>query len=214
MQSARELIGMPLLTRTGERAGYIRGLSTDRTLRHIRNAECCDEEEEEFSLPYSAIKPGRDAAMVLTLRRRPCERAVPAPFSRAVYTPAGEFVGQIEDLLADGCNILSVQLSDGRTVSPFRLRAGENCAILLPEREQTPAPAPAPAPAPQEQPPARKNNAGSRLLTGKTLPADLLDARGNVLARRGTVVGAETIRRALANQKLFELTLLCTRSGL
>ena len=207
---ASDFIGKPLFTRGGERAGYVKNVQTDRAVRRIRNLECCDEEEEEFSLPYSAIKPGRDAAMVLTLRRRPCERAVPAPFSRAVYTPAGEFVGQIEDLLADGCNILSVQLSDGRTVSPSRLRAGENCAILLPEREQTPAP----APAPQEEPPARKNNAGSRLLTGKTLPADLLDARGNVLARRGTVVGAETIRRALANQKLFELTLLCTRSGL
>ena len=51
--------------------------------------------------------------------------------------------------------------------------------------------------------------AGSCLLTGKRLPRDLTDERGRVLAARGSLVTAEIIRRALANKKLFELTLLC-----
>ena len=46
-------------------------------------------------------------------------------------------------------------------------------------------------------------------MTGKRLPRDLTDERGRVLAARGSLVTAEIIRRALANKKLFELTLLC-----
>ena len=56
--------------------------------------------------------------------------------------------------------------------------------------------------------PARKA-AGRGLLTGKILPQDLLDARGNVLARAGTAVSADVIRTAMRHDKLFELTLLC-----
>ncbi len=59
--------------------------------------------------------------------------------------------------------------------------------------------------------PARKR-AGNGLLTGKVLPQDLTDVRGNVLAARGTVVTAEVIRRALRHDKLFALTLLCANT--
>lgn len=59
--------------------------------------------------------------------------------------------------------------------------------------------------------PAR-NRAGNGLLTGKVLPQDLTDVRGNVLAARGTVVTAEVIRRALRHDKLFALTLLCANA--
>ena len=56
-----------------------------------------------------------------------------------------------------------------------------------------------------------EKRAGSTLLTGKVLPDALTDARGRVLAPRGAVVDAAIIRRALQNDKLFALTLLCTR---
>ncbi len=81
--------------------------------------------------------------------------------------------------------------------------------------EQTAA-ARAAEPAAQTAPAAAKTNArqsepraGSALLTGKILPADLLDAYGNVLAPAGTRVTEQVIRRALAHNKLFALTLLC-----
>ena len=46
-----EWIGKPLLTRGGERIGYIRSVQTDRALARVRNLECCDEEEENFCCP-------------------------------------------------------------------------------------------------------------------------------------------------------------------
>ena len=62
--------------------------------------------------------------------------------------------------------------------------------------------------------PARSaRRAGSSLLTGKILPKDLKDVRGNVLARAGTVVSREVIRRAMEHGKLFELTLLCANAA-
>ena len=66
------------------------------------------------------------------------------------------------------------------------------------------------------QPPVRRAagaRAGSALLTGKVLPADLTDVRGNLLAAAGTVVTAEVISRAMAHGKLFALTLLCCGNG-
>lgn len=65
-------------------------------------------------------------------------------------------------------------------------------------------------------PPVRRAagaRAGSALLTGKILPADLTDVRGNLLAAAGTVVTAEVISRAMAHGKLFALTLLCCGNG-
>ena len=58
--------------------------------------------------------------------------------------------------------------------------------------------------------PSAHKMAGSALLTGKTLPAPLVDARGNVIAAAGATVTPDIIRRALAHNKLFALTLLCT----
>ncbi len=49
--------------------------------------------------------------------------------------------------------------------------------------------------------------AGSALLTGKRAPADIKDARGNVIVKKGALITAETLRRAMANNKIFELTL-------
>ena len=60
---------------------------------------------------------------------------------------------------------------------------------------------------------AAGTRAGSALLTGKILPADLTDVRGNLLAAAGTVVTAEVISRAMAHGKLFALTLLCCGNG-
>ena len=49
--------------------------------------------------------------------------------------------------------------------------------------------------------------AGSALLTGRRAPADVTDARGNVIVKKDTVITAEVLRRAMAHNKLFELTL-------
>ena len=317
-----EWIGKPLLTRGGARIGYIRSVQTDRALRRILNLECCDEEEEEFLLPYAAVERfGKDAAVVRALAP-PREGGVSAPFGRAVYSRAGEKLGTADDFACEGARLTALLLSGGlrlpigqvvgagdalivdlqregrrtarRTALP-RPQGGdaaeseaENAALpaaareagtaaqLAPALAEGGAPESAGAPegdappaaaggagpvaaaakevpaapqevprvcirphaggaagaetageakgteataasgagdanggAPQGAPPGRL--AGSALLTGKTLPEDLRDARGALLAPRGAVVDAAVIRRALQHNKLFALTCLCTR---
>ena len=260
-----EWIGKPLLTRGGERIGYIRSVQTDRALARVRNLECCDEEEGEFLLPVTAVERfGKDAAIVRA-PAPPYKDCVSAPFGMAVYSREGELLGRIDDFGREGTRVTSLLLTGGlcvpvgqlvsaadaaivdrtgeiirrprilcRPAARARAADGEDGATEKPAAEKGPAAdkalaapsAAAPAAAGDKaarelraererelrdrRPPGRL--AGSALLTGKTLPGDLLDARGNLLAPRGTVVDADVIRRALRHNKLFALTrLVCAQ---
>ena len=108
-----EWIGKPLLTRGGARIGYIRSVQTDRALRRILNLECCDEEEEEFLLPFAAVERfGKDAAVVRALAP-PREGGISAPFGRAVYSRAGERLGTADDFACEGARLTALLLSGG-----------------------------------------------------------------------------------------------------
>ena len=254
-----EWIGKPLLTRGGERIGYIRSVQTDRALTRVRNLECCDEEEGEFLLPVSAVEHfGKDAAIVRTLAP-PCKECVSAPFGMAVYSRAGELLGRIDDFGKEGARLTSLLLTGGLCVPVGQVLSVADAAIVDLTGEVTRRPRILRRPAadaeaadaeaadaeaadaeaadgkkasaqesgalPHEQTAKRSERArerraerpagrlaGSALLTGKTLPSDLLDARGNLLAPRGTVVDAAVIRRALQHNKLFALTqLVCSQ---
>ena len=235
MNCVSELIGKPLLTRGGTRIGYIKNIRTDKAMARLRNLECCDAEEEEFVLPFSALaQVGADAAVVKNPAAVPCKDGLFAPLGRAVFSQDGDRLGVLVDLKRDGYRLTHLCLSDGRLVPAERL-IGADDALLVdlsdsPVRRPARRSAPRPATPPksvgpeaeegtdtkeQAGPPATDRSsvrsAGSALLTGKVLPEDLLDARGNVLARRGRIVSAPIIRRALLHDKLFALTLLCTR---
>ena len=306
-----ELLGKPLITRGGERIGYVKNVQTDRAVRRIRNLECCDEEEEEFLLPLSATEAGKDAVVVRSPAARPCKNCISAPLGMTVYSADGEELGRLADLALEEGGISRLLLSGGQSIAAERLLSVTDAAIVdLSENfvpkgtgtrtaRRTPA-APRPraprAKSPAEGRPSEENaaaaeisatagtaesaaaepiaeipaaaprtdteqtaeepvmesaeaaqmyagaeaatmreaaaagsdaaeretaftgaaqparsarRAGSSLLTGKILPKDLKDVRGNVLARAGTVVSREVIRRAMEHGKLFELTLLC-----
>lgn len=264
-----DFVGKPLLTRSGERVGYIKNVQTDAKLTRIRNLECCDEEEEEFSLPLSAIaQAGKDAVIVKGLAAKPCTGCRPAPFGAQVYAETGELLGTAADFLREGNALTGILLSDGTQLPADRLAGMQDAAMisLTSPAKRPPRPKkqaketkpvqtesapeegeggalPCPAQpetgenaaeetaesAPSEKaaartvqnvaetlPPPRRAGgmrAGSALLTGKILPEDLTDVRGNVLARAGTTVTAEIISRAMAHDKLFALTLLCCKDG-
>ena len=307
-----ELLGKPLITRGGERIGYVKNVQTDRAVRRIRNLECCDEEEEEFLLPLSATEAGKDAIVVRSPAARPCKNCIPAPLGMTVYSAGGEELGRLADLALEEGVISRLLLSGGQSIAAERLLSVTDAAIIdLSENfvpkgtgtrtaRRTPA-----APKPRAKSPAKsrsgeenaaaaeisatagaaeraasepiaevpattprtdtkqtaeeqvmestdavqtfaENNdaatmretaaagsdaakretaftgavparsarrAGSSLLTGKILPKDLKDVRGNILARAGTVVSREVIRRAMEHGKLFELTLLCANAA-
>lgn len=305
-----ELLGKPLITRGGERIGYVKNVQTDRAVRRIRNLECCDEEEEEFLLPLSATEAGKDAVVVRSPAARPCKNCISAPLGMTVYSADGEELGRLADLALEEGGISRLLLSGGQNIAAERLLSvtdaaiidlsedfvpkgtgtrtarrtsatkprakspaegrtgGENAAAAeisatagAAERASAPA-AEEPAAARQAdakqaaeeqvmesaeaaqmyagadaakmreaaasgsdaaeretaftgaaQPARSVRRAGSSLLTGKILPKDLKDVRGNVLARAGTVVSREVIRRAMEHGKLFELTLLCANAA-
>lgn len=301
-----ELLGKPLITRGGERIGYVKNVQTDRAVRRIRNLECCDEEEEEFLLPLSATEAGKDAVVVRSPAARPCKNCISAPLGMTVYSADGEELGRLADLALEEGAIVRLLLSGGQSIAAERLLSVTDAAIIdLSENfvpkgtgtrtaRRTPA-APRPraprAKSPAEGRPGEENaaaaeisatagtaesaaaepiaeipaaaprtdteqtaeepvmesadaakmretaaagsdaaeretaftgaaqparcarRAGSSLLTGKILPKDLKDVRGNVLARAGTVVSREVIRRAMEHGKLFELTLLCANAA-
>ncbi len=304
-----ELLGKPLITRGGERIGYVKNVQTDRAVRRIRNLECCDEEEEEYLLPLSATEAGKDAVVVRSPAARPCKNCISAPLGMTVYSADGEELGRLADLALEEGGISRLLLSGGQNIAAERLLSVTDAAIIdlsedfVPKgtgtrtarrssatkpRAKSPAEgraggenaaaaeisatagtAESAAPAAEEPAAARQadakqaaeeqvmesaeaaqmyagadaakmreaaaagsdaaeretaftgaaqparsvRRAGSSLLTGKILPKDLKDVRGNVLARAGTVVSREVIRRAMEHGKLFELTLLCANAA-
>ncbi len=270
-----DYIGMPLLTRGGERIGYVKNVQTDKNLTRVRNLECCDEEEEEFILPLSAIASfGEGATVVKSPAAKGCKNCLPAPIGREAYSTEGAPLGHVRDFGREGALLRTLVLSDGREIDAARIagvtdtvlvdlsedfvpkpvarakrkekspcqdaehacRANADCradspagrsaggqsasadgaeevltvrAAFSPSRDaESEIAADAAETDTENKAPARKA-AGRGLLTGKILPQDLLDARGNVLARAGTAVSADVIRTAMRHDKLFELTLLC-----
>mgnify|MGYP001623100195 FL=1 len=270
-----DYIGMPLLTRGGERIGYVKNVQTDKNLTRVRNLECCDEEEEEFILPLSAIASfGEGATVVKSPAAKGCKNCLPAPIGREAYSTEGAPLGHVRDFGREGALLRTLVLSDGREIDAARIagvtdtvlvdlsedfvpkpvarakrkekspcqdaehacRANADCradspagqsaggqsasadgaeevltvrAAFSPSRDaESEIAADAAETDTESKAPARKA-AGRGLLTGKILPQDLLDARGNVLARAGTAVSADVIRTAMRHDKLFELTLLC-----
>ena len=236
-----DFIGKELLTKEGERAGYIYNVHTDAKLRRIRCFACFGEEEEEFFVPCGAVR-ARDGAAVLKAGPLPSceEEGIPAPFGKRVYAADGTLLGTATDFTTEGRAITALLLSDGRALPTDKVVSALDAVLVNENKKARAKPAKKSAPAPQESPaqePAMAQEekqeaegqeiragrtrtaqaeekqplpkAGSCLLTGKRLPRDLTDERGRVLAEQGSLVTAETIRRALANRKLFELTLLC-----
>ena len=222
-----DLIGKELLTREGVRLGHILNVRTDAKLRRVRGLECFGEDEEEFSVPWSALLSCGEAAILKGNELPPAADGIPAPFGKRVYAADGALLGSVNDLVREGTKIGALLLSDGRTL-PTEKVTGVQDAVLVNENKKTRAHATKTRKAspPQESAEVREiraeetrtapqeekqplPKAGSCLLTGKRLPRDLTDERGRVLAARGSLVTAEIIRRALANKKLFELTLLC-----
>lgn len=270
-ETVSELIGKPLLTKSGEYLGCVKSVQTDARYGRIRNFACFDRDEEDFLLPASAIAQfGQDALVVQYAARRACKNCVPLPLKCKTYSQSGDELGAIDDFLRSGTELTGVVLSNGqayplerlvkvtdvavldlsdpfvppktrkapaqKNAPPTKERARECAAAALPDAETDEKAHTAPA-APYEEvaslretaaavaeesaqreegaaPPKSGGTrpavrAGKGLLTGKILPADLVDVRGNVLAPAGTRVTADVIRRAMAHNKLFALTMLC-----
>lgn len=222
MQKLSELIGKPLFTRTGELAGTVKNALLAKNLRILRAFEYFDDQEDEHTVPLSSVVSAEDALIVRSLAERRYKDAVPAPFGVAAYSETGENLGNVCDFELNGGEVTGLVLTSGREIetarvvsigdaliadlsSPLPVRPAKTSRTRTAARRAETTGPNAPArqiPAPQAAP-----KAGSALLTGKRVPEDVRDARGDIVVKKDTVITAETLRRAMAHNKLFELTL-------
>lgn len=225
MQKLSELIGKPLFTRTGELAGTVKNALLAKNLRILRAFEYFDDQEDEHTVPLSSVVSAEDALIVRSLAERRYKDAVPAPFGVAAYSETGENLGNVCDFGLNGGEVTSLVLTSGREIetarvvsigdaliadlsSPLPVRPAKTSRMRTAARRTERAEEPEKDTAPRQIPaPQAVPKAGSALLTGKRVPEDVRDARGDIVVRKDTVITAETLRRAMAHNKLFELTL-------
>ena len=91
------LVGKTVLSRSGERFGYVLALRPTRDMKKLSCLVCADEDEEEFFLPARAVLSVEDA--VITGRQRTnAPTGIPSPIGSPVYTHTGEQLGTITDI--------------------------------------------------------------------------------------------------------------------
>ena len=230
MQRLSDCIGKNIFTKSGENAGTVKNALLSKNLKTVRAFEYFDDREDEHELPASSVISVQDALIVKSLAERQYKDAVPAPFGMQAYSETGESLGNVCDFLTENGEVRALLLTGGQEIEAARI-AGVKDALFfdltspLPLKQKKSAPArkrPSPeggSPAPSQEgrpaaqpreaarPAAAKPKAGSALLTGKRVPADVCDVRGNVIVKKDTVVTADVLKRAMTHNKLFELTL-------
>ena len=236
MQRLSDCIGKNIFTKSGENAGTVKNALLSKNLKTVRAFEYFDDREDEHELPASSVISVQDALIVKSLAERQYKDAVPAPFGMQAYSETGESLGNVCDFLTENGEVRALLLTGGQEIEAARI-AGVKDALFfdltsplpLKQKKRAPArqrpspeggsPAPSqagrPAAQPREtaRPAAAKPKAGSALLTGKRVPADVCDVRGNVIVKKDTVVTADVLKRAMTHNKLFELTLCVLSDG-
>lgn len=215
-----ETIGKPVVLISGEVAGYVIGARLSKKLDAVRALVCADEDEEEFTLPAASIRASGDGGvMIRGLGGKLPKETVPAPVGMRVLSEQGDLLGIVQDFVCEGKAVKSVLLSSGETCPPEKIHGVGECLILggapkkyaakkpsaplsgTPERETT-----GKSEETCEKEVAASAQAGSNLLTGKRVPRDISDVRGNVIIRKGSVITPEVLKNAIFHNKLFELT--------
>ena len=155
--------------------------------------------------------------MIRGLGGKPPKETVPAPVGMRVLSEQGDLLGIVQDFVCEGKIVRSVLLSSGETCPPEKIHGVGECLILGDAPKKTAAKKPS---APLSETPetvgkseetcekevAASAQAGSNLLTGKRVPRDISDVRGNVIIRKGSVITPEVLKSAIFHNKLFELT--------
>lgn len=236
MQRLSDCIGKNIFTKSGENAGTVKNALLSKNLKTVRAFEYFDDREDEHELPASSVISVQDALIVKSLAERQYKDAVPAPFGMQAYSETGESLGNVCDFLTENGEVRALLLTGGQEIEAARIASVKDALFFdltspLPLKQKKSAPArkrPSPeggSPAPSQEgrpaaqpreaarPAAVKPKAGSALLTGKRVPADVCDVRGNVIVKKDTVVTADVLKRAMTHNKLFELTLCVLSDG-
>ena len=129
------LVGKTVLSRSGERFGYILALRPARDLKKLSCLVCIDENEEEFYLPARAVISVEDA-VIAGRQRAKSPTGILCPIGKPVYTHTGEQLGMISDIDTGDTPVLILS-SDGeeRRVDVSCAAMGET-VIVYPTAEE------------------------------------------------------------------------------
>lgn len=221
-----DYIGKSVVFLNGEYAGYVTGAKLSKKLDAVRALVCADEEEEEFILPMASVHAFGDGGVIIKSKAGKLPKEMQsAPIGMRVLTEKGNYAGTVQDFAGEDKQITLVILSSGERYSVEKIHGFGECLILnlsdkkppvgkraKKQEPKTPSVKPlqeiaaavAESSSPAETPVTV--SAGSNLLTGKRVPRDISDVRGNVIIRKGCVITPEILKHAVFHNKLFELT--------
>ena len=94
------LIGKPVLTRAGDRLGYVTAAHPARDLKKISSLVCADDDENEFCLPARAILSVSDAVIAGGARLK-APTGIESPIGKRAYSHTGEELGALSDARRD-----------------------------------------------------------------------------------------------------------------
>lgn len=214
------LIGKQILTRSGERLGYVKGARFDKSYCRLTALEGVNEGEEEFFLPLRAVLSFGDALIARDMRVS-SPTGISSPVGIPAFTPQGESLGVIGDVLFDGKEGVLILVNDGvRTSVPALCALINSGAIVYPSPEARPkrrkkpvSPAQKQEIAPAEQqdlpvkeivPPQREEPFRCNLL-GKRVKKPVYDSEGVLIAEAGEHVSPEILSLARRKNRLLAL---------
>ena len=107
------LIGKPVLTRAGDRLGYVTAAYLTRDRKKLSSLACADDEEEEFYLPARAVLAAADA-VIAGMGRLNAPTGEPCPIGKRAYSAAGEALGTVTDCEIGDAPALLIDAESGR----------------------------------------------------------------------------------------------------
>ena len=91
------LIGKPVLTRTGDKLGYVTAARLSRDLTKLSALCCADADEEEFYLPARTVLAVGDAVIAGNARLK-APTGVACPVGKRAFSYTGEELGVVTDV--------------------------------------------------------------------------------------------------------------------
>lgn len=182
-----DFIGKKVFSYEGKLLGYTRCACFSENLKKVTALLCSDDEEEDFTVPFSSKKIG-DAVILPKKNSRAATAPFGVPFSplaRQVYSEVGAFLGVVSDMLLEKSTPTYLIVGEKR-YSVADVTAFGDC-ILLRLRGKSAA------------------ETGVDLF-GKTVTRDLTDGDGKVIFPKGTVVSPAVLKSAVLRKRLVELT--------
>ncbi len=215
------IIGKPILTRAGEQLGYVTGVCLTRDLKKLAALAAADGDEEEFYLPARAVLSLSDA-IIASAARIPAPTGLPSPVGLPAFSPNGDTLGTVCDLLfGDEEPVLILSREGVRTAVPVcRAAIGESVIVYgegekpaarkikprAPQEAPAPVPKKAPSAEPKEQTKEVKYDLGGRNLLGRRVIRSVFDADGKLVAAAGERITPDILSRARRKGRLVALT--------